>query len=289
MSNLATTWAGNGPPPDAPATLYPGKVMHARLKPFGHRFTYTVFSLLLDLDRLEDANRLSPLFSIERANLLSFRRADHGPRDGTSLRAHVDRLLDAHGIAAPRHVHLLCYPRVAGYVFNPLSVYFAYGPDQHLTALIYEVRNTFGDLHTYVAPVTPGQIGPNGVRQDQAKLFYVSPFIDMDQHYHFRILPPGHSVRVRILETDADGPLLSASFAGRARALTSRAIVSLCLKIPLMTLKVIGGIHWEALKLWLKGAPFHSPSQRQRGPAPSPASSSRAWGHALRAPDDCRG
>jgi len=276
MQRPVTTWSDNGPAPEAAAVLYPGKVMHARLKPFGHRFTYTVFSLLIDLDRLAEANRLSPLFSVNRINLLSFRAADHGPRDGSDLRTHIDALLAEQGLARSARVLLLCYPRVAGYVFNPLSVYFAYDGDGALTALIYEVRNTFGELHTYVAPVRNGQAGPEGVRQDQQKLFYVSPFIDMAQHYHFRILPPGAAVRVRILETDGEGPLLSASFAGRARRLTSRAVLSLCLKIPFMTLKVIGGIHWEALKLWLKGAPFHSPSKRPGAAAHAPASSSRA-------------
>lgn len=261
----ATTMADNGGPPPAAAQLYPGTVMHARLKPFGHRFSYSVFTLLVDIDRLADAGRISPLFSIGRFNLMSFREADHGPRDGSSLRAHVDAQLAARGIATPpARVLLLCYPRILGYVFNPLSVYFAYDENNDLIAVIYEVRNTFGDLHTYVEPVRPGQLGPEGVRQTRAKAFYVSPFIDMAQTYAFRVLPPGKAVRVRILESDAEGPLLSAAFAGRRREATSRAILSLCLKIPFMTLKIIGGIHWEATKLWLKGAPFHSPSRRPR-------------------------
>lgn len=260
---MATTQEANGPPPEAAAVLYPGKVMHARLKPFGHRFDYTVFSLLIDLDRLDEADRQSRLFSVGRFNLASFHEADHGPRDGTPLRAHVEGLLAARGIEAPpARILLLCYPRILGYVFNPLSVYFAYGAEGELVALVYEVRNTFGDIHTYVEPVRERQRGPEGIRQSRAKAFYVSPFIDMAQTYAFRVLPPGKAVRVRILESDATGPLLSAAFAGTAVPATSRALFSLCLKIPLMTLKVIAGIHWEAFRLWLKGAPFHSPSQR---------------------------
>lgn len=274
-SRPATTLADNGGPPDAAATLYPGKVMHARLKPFGHRFAYRVFTLLVDIDRLAEADRASPLFSLGRFNLMSFHEADHGPRDGTPLRAHVDRLLAAQGLAPPARVLLLCYPRILGYVFNPLSVYFAYDAHGRMSAVIYEVRNTFGDLHTYVEPVRAGQLGPEGIRQRRAKAFYVSPFIDMAQTYAFRVLPPGEAVRVRILESDAGGPLLSASFAGTRRAATSGAILSLCLKIPFMTLKVMGGIHLEAIKLWLKGAPFHTPSQRprtvQRNTAPAGA------------------
>lgn len=263
-ATAATTMADNGGPPPAAAQLYPGTVMHARLKPFGHRFSYSVFTLLADIDRLAEAGKVSRLFSVGRFNLMSFNEADHGPRDGSSLRAHVDRQLAARGLAAPARVLLLCYPRILGYVFNPLSVYFAYDENDDLLAVIYEVRNTFGDLHTYVEPVLPGQLGPEGVRQTRAKAFYVSPFIDMAQTYAFRVLPPGEAVRVRILESDADGPVLSAAFAGRRQEATSGAVLSLCLKIPFMTLKIIGGIHWEAAKLWLKGARFHSPSRRPR-------------------------
>ncbi len=265
-----TTMEANGRAPVSAASLYPGLVMHQRLKPFGHRFTYRVFSLLIDLDRLQEAGRQSPLFSVERANLVSFWQGDHGPRDGSSLRDHVDRLLCEAGLSdPPARVLLLCYPRVLGYVFNPLSVYFAYDAADRLVALVYEVRNTFGDLHTYVAPVGVKDIGPEGVRQERAKAFYVSPFIDMDQTYRFRVLPPGEAVRVRILETDSEGPLLSATFAGTRQEVRTAQLLGLSLKIPFMTLKVIVGIHWEALKLWLKGAPFHSPSRRHDRPSSS--------------------
>ncbi|WP_439528758.1 DUF1365 domain-containing protein [Pannonibacter sp.] len=262
--------AGNGPPPHAPVTLYTGQVMHARMKPVPHRFTYAVFSMLIDLDQLDAANATSALFSVGRFNLLSFHQRDHGPRDGSSLRAHVDRLLMEAGQGRPARVLLLAYPRLLGYVFNPLAVYYAYDAAGTLSGVIYEVRNTFGDLHTYVAPVTDGQLSAAGLRQDQVKAFYVSPFLDMQQHYHFRLLPPGQSVRIRILETDPEGPILSATFTGKGEPATSAAIAKACLRFPLMTLKVIAGIHYEALKLWLKGIRFHS---RPRTPDTGPASS----------------
>ncbi|MBO6755409.1 MAG: DUF1365 domain-containing protein [Roseibium sp.] len=249
--------ANNAAAPDAAAVLYAGKVMHQRMKPKAHRFSYNVFCALVDLDRLNDAGAQSRFFSVGRFNLVSFYPRDHGPRTGEDLRGHVDRLLQDKGVARPARVLLLAYPRILGYVFNPLSVYYAYDASGALTAVVYEVRNTFGGLHTYVAPVRPGQLSDAGLRQDQAKEFYVSPFIDMDQHYHFRLLPPGRAVRVRILETDGEGPLLSATFSGEHRPLTTAVLCRLCMKIPFMTLKVMAAIHWEAFKIWRKRVRFH--------------------------------
>lgn len=243
------------PPPCEPALLYGGEVMHARLKPTGHRFSYGVFCLLIDLDRLDEADRASRLFSVGRRNLLSFHEADHGMADADpSLRSHVDRLLAPTGVDIQGgRVLLLCYPRVLGFVFNPISVYFAYDRSGRLAAAIYEVRNTFGQIHTYVCPVESGQLSPAGLRQERDKVFYVSPFMEMAMRYHFRIRPPGEEVTLRILETDQEGPILSAAFSGRRRPLTSWQVLKSCVKIPFMTAKVVAGIHWEALKLWLKG------------------------------------
>jgi len=247
----------NGPAPEGAATLYVGTVMHHRMKPETHRFSYSVFSLLLDLDRLEDAGRASRFFSVDRFNLLSFHPRDHGPRDGSSLRGHVEALLAARGLAAPARILLLAYPRLFGYVFNPLSVYYTYDAEGQLTALVYEVRNTFGGLHTYVIPLETGQLSDAGIRQEQRKEFYVSPFIDMEQHYHFRMLPPGETVRVRILEKDGGEPLLAATFSGERTPFTSGNILRACLRVPLLTFKVMAAIHWEAFKIWRKRVPFH--------------------------------
>ena len=244
-----------GTPSDAAAALYFGDVMHARLKPMGHRFSYRVMSLLIDLDRLDAADRQSRLFGVNRAALYSFNEVDHGERDGSSLRTYVQRRAAEHGIdLAGGRVLLLCYPRLLGYTFNPLSVYFCYRATGELALTIYEVRNTFGDIHAYVLPVQPGQLSDAGVRQQQDKLFYVSPFIEMAMRYHFRVLPPGENVRVRILETDRDGPLLAATFNGRRRRLDTVGLLRSFFSLPLVTLKILGAIHWEALRLWLKGA-----------------------------------
>jgi DUF1365 family protein len=256
-------------PPAAPASLYVGAVMHARLKPMGHRFTYQVMNALIDLDRLAEADRMSRLFRVNRRGVFSFHERDHGPRDGAPLRAHVDRLLRAQGVDIDGgRVLLLCYPRLFGYVFNPLSVYYCYNAGGALHALIYEVRNTFGALHAYVLPVGAGEASAAGIRQAQDKTFYVSPFIGMAMRYHFRMLPPGDSVKVRILETDADGPLLAATFSGRRHDLTTGELVAALLHLPLVTLKIMGAIHFEALRLWLKGARIYPrPAARAAGPA----------------------
>jgi DUF1365 family protein len=240
---------------DDAAALYFGEVMHARLKPMGHRFSYRVMSLLIDLDRLEAADRQSRLFGVNRAALYSFNEADHGMRDGSSLRVYAQRCAAGHGIdLTGGKVLLLCYPRLLGYTFNPLSAYFCYRADGGLALIIYEVRNTFGDIHAYVLPVKPGELSEAGVRQTQDKLFYVSPFVEMAMRYHFRVSPPGHTVKLRILETDRGGPLLAATFHGQRRALTTAALLRSFFALPLVTLKIVAAIHWEALRLWLNGA-----------------------------------
>ncbi|PHP68397.1 DUF1365 domain-containing protein [Zhengella mangrovi] len=248
----------NGPPPAAAATLYPGQVMHHRLKPFGHRFTYSVFCVALDIDRLDEAGRLSPLFGVDRAAPISFHARDHLADGFPTLRSQADTLLLQAGLTERAdRIILLTYPRLFGYVFNPISTWYCHAADGRLLAVIYAVSNTFGEQHTYVAPVAPGELSPAGLRQSRDKLFHVSPFISMDARYHFRVLPPGRAVRLRIHETENGSPVLAATFSGAAQALTTPALARLLLRQPFMTLKVIGGIHWEALKLWLKGARFH--------------------------------
>jgi len=223
--------------------------------------------LLIDLDRLDAADRQSPLFGVNRAALYSFNEADHGDRDGSPLRIYAQRRAAEHGIDLTRgRVLLLCYPRLLGFTFNPLSVYFSYRDDGALALVIYEVRNTFGDIHAYALPVNADEASDAGIRQEQDKLFYVSPFLEMAMRYRFRVLPPGDSVKLRILETDRDGPLLAATFNGRRRPLNTVQLLRAFFALPLVTLKIIAAIHWEALRLWLKGA--------RLVPRPNPANDS---------------
>ena len=255
MPTPVTSNGTHGEAGDAAAALYVGDVMHARLKPIGHRFSYRVMSLLIDLDRLDEADGQSRLFGVNRAALYSFNEADHGARDGSPLRVHVQRCAAERGIdLTGGKVLLLCYPRLLGYTFNPLSVYFCYGANGELALMIYEVRNTFGDIHPYVLAVKPGELSDAGVRQQQDKLLYVSPFIEMAMRYHFHVSPPDQQVKLRILETDATGPLLSATFNGRRRALNTRQLLRAFFAFPLVTFKIMAAIHWEAMRLWIKGA-----------------------------------
>jgi hypothetical protein len=239
----------------AAAALYLGEVMHARLKPIGHRFSYRVMSLLIDLDRLDVADRQSRLFGVNRPAWYSFNEKDHGDRNGSSLRAYAQRRAVEHNVdLTGGRVLLLCYPRLLGFTFNPLSVYYCYRAGGELALMIYEVRNTFGDIHAYVLPIAPGEFSDAGLRQQQDKLFYVSPFIDMPMRYYFRVSPPRADVKLRILETDRAGPLLAATFHGRRHDLTSARLVRSFFSLPLVTLKIVAAIHWEALRLWVKGA-----------------------------------
>jgi hypothetical protein len=263
------------PAPTQPLSVYVGPVMHARMKPRVHRFSYRVFNILIDLDHLDAAARCSAVFSVNKFNMLSFHTRDHGgpDRGEATLREHADHLFAQAGLPdRPARVLLMCFPRVFGYVFNPISIYFAYDAQGELVGIIYEVRNTFGDLHSYVAPIRSGELDVNGLRQERDKLFYVSPFVGPNMRYRFRIRPPTDDVAVRILETDADGPILSATVHGARRPVTTARLLGLCASLPMLTLKVVLGIHFEAVRLWFKGIRFY-----HRPTAPPAASSDGAF------------
>jgi len=228
--------------------------MHARLKPKVHRFSYNVFSILIDLDRLKEVESKSIFFSVNRANISSFYEKDHGARDGSRLRQHIDNLLVDGGIPRPTKVMLWCNPRIFGYTFNPLSIYYCYDATDELSCVVYQVHNTFGQSHSYVAQITKLNDGaPDTIRQSADKRFYVSPFLDMDLRYDFRLNRPDQALRIRILEHDSTGPILAATFSGNRKAFKSmNLLLGICKNLGL-TWKIMAGIHFEALFLWLKG------------------------------------
>jgi DUF1365 family protein len=236
------------------AALYAGRVMHHRLRPFRHRFSYRVCPALFDLDRLAALSARCRLFSYNRANLVSFHDKDHGARDGGPLRPHIERLLaEAGQTQPPTRILLLCYPRMLGYVFNPLSVYFCYDQADRLFAIVHEVKNTFGEQHSYVLAAEPGA---GGVQQACEKRFHVSPFIALRGTYRFAIRPPAEQISLVIALDMPEGRQMLASFVGRRRTFDDRGLAWLLLRFPLMTVKVILAIHWQALRLWLRGARF---------------------------------
>ena len=231
--------------------IYNGEVIHKRFKPKVHYFRYKVFSLLIDLDELNTLNNLIPYFSYNRFNLISFYDKDHGYRDGSSLKQWVIKNLKDAGINDQKiNIKLLCYPRIFGYVFNPLSVFFVYDKSKSLIAILYEVKNTFGEQHTYVFQINSDQ---NIIENNCIKKFFVSPFMDLKSEYFFKILIPGNRLSVVIDQRDSEGKLLFASQDGKRCELTSKNLLFSYLKHPLMTFKIISAIHFEALRLWLKG------------------------------------
>lgn len=240
------------------ACIYRGRVMHQRLRPFRQRFTYRVWTLFVPLDELESIDRRLRLLSMDRRNWLSLAARDHGARDGSPLEPWVrERLREAGIDDGGGRVFMLAFPRVFGYVFNPLTVYFAYDAAARLRAILYEVKNTFGGQHTYAFAVD-GNVKrlAHGCDKD----FYVSPFIPMQAHYAFNLRPPGERLSVVINERVPEGPQLVASMTGDRRPLSDAELARCLLAYGPMTLKVMAGIHWEALKLWVRGAPFRAPS-----------------------------
>jgi len=234
--------------------IYSGSVIHKRFKPKEHFFKYKVFSLLLDLSELNELDHKLNFFSLNKFNLISFYEVDHGNRDGSSLLDWVKNNLSNNNVSTVNiRVKLLCYPRILGYVFNPLSVFFVYDQNENLISILYEVKNTFGEQHTYFFKVE----NQNKLIQNNcSKKFHVSPFIEMNCNYFFKILNPAQKLSVIIDQYDQKGKILFASQDGERSDLTSKNLMKSYLKHPLMTFKIISAIHFEAFKLWMKGIKF---------------------------------
>lgn len=234
------------------SALYRGIVVHQRLRPLRHRLSYKLFWMLFDLDELPDIHQSLRFFSHNGRNLIGFRDSDH--LDGTDrpLRSQLEAELTAAGITPDGGpIRLLCMPRVLGSVFNPISVWFCHRRDESLAAMLYEVNNTFGQRHCYLIPVAdPDQ---PIVRQTCNKQFYVSPFMRMAMTYDFQVVPPGETTTVVVNGSDADGPLIATSFVGQRRPLNDASLLGVVLRHGVLALTVLAAIHWEAVKLLLKG------------------------------------
>ena len=231
--------------------IYIGSVIHKRFKPKKHFFKYSVFSLFLDLDEINELDQQIPFFSYNKFNILSFFDKDHGYRDGSSIKDWLIDVLQKKNISTiDIKIKILCYPRIFGYVFNPLSIFFIYDINSNPIAILYEVKNTFGEQHTYVFKI---DIKNKQILNNCKKKFYVSPFMDLESKYFFKVLIPNERLSVIIDQRDKEGKLLFASQDGERVKLSSKNLLISYLKHPLMTLKIISAIHYEALKLWIKG------------------------------------
>jgi hypothetical protein len=220
--------------------------------------------MLLDLNEIDSLSRRLKLFSRNRFNLTGFYDADHGDGSHVSLLEQTETLLRQAGCKADQlTIRLLCMPRILGYGFNPLSIYFCTRPDGLLEAIIYEVHNTFGERHSYVMPVRAGDTGI--IEQHCSKEFYVSPFLGIDMSYAFRILPPAATVEVSIRGRESGKTVIAASLSGSRQEMTEGTLTKAVVSHPLLPLKVIAGIHWHALQMILKGFRLHPRNQLPGG------------------------
>ncbi len=243
---------------DETACLYAAQVGHRRLVAPLYAFKYQVFYLLLDIDHIAQSAASARFFSHNRFNLLSFHDRDHGAETQGGLRDWAEGLMQQSGIEPDGgRIRLLVMPRLLGYAFNPISLWYCEGRDGSLRAVIAEVRNTFKEKHSYLLASAGAPIAYETALEKE-KCFHVSPFFDLNGRYRFELGEPSQQLRVHIHETRDGVPILDASLTGQRRPLRDRVIVWQVLKMPFMTLKVVAGIHWEALKIWLRGGKFHS-------------------------------
>lgn len=241
------------------STIYEGMTTHVRWKPFEHRLKYGLFSLLLDLDELAELEQIR-FFSHNRINLVSFFDKDHGARDGRDLRDWITGELSKAGIReVPGRIRLLCLPRIAGYEFNPLTVWFIDGVDESPRWILYEIHNTFGEAHSHLVAVDGSDQHRHGFRKE----LFVSPFFDVEGGYRVRISQPGERLSITITYEIEGERVFAATLTGRRVPLESKTLLAALVRYPLVTFKVMGAIHWEAAKLWVKGARY-----RKRPTAP---------------------
>ncbi len=230
--------------------LYNGIITHTRFKPVKHFLKYNTFSLFIDLDEVEKLDKSIKIFSFNKFNIYSFYNKDHGNRDGNSLKEWALFNLKKFNIQQNiNKIKILCYPRIFGYVFNPLSIFYCYENDK-LKAIFYEVKNTFNEQHTYIFKINDNE----EITQKCKKKFYVSPFMNMETYYNFKLINPKEKLSVFIKQTDGKETILTATQTGERKEFNLKQLIINFFKYPLMTIKIIGSIHFEALLLWKKGA-----------------------------------
>ena len=232
--------------------IYNGIVSHQRFKPIKHSLKYKTFSLLIDLDEIESLDKNISIFSLNKFNIFSFYNRDHGARDEGSLKDWVQKNIKKFNISNNiTKIKLLCYPRIFGYVFNPLSIFYCY-ENNDLKAIFYEVKNTFNEQHTYIFKIKDNE----KIEQKCKKKFYVSPFMDMETYYNFKLLNPNEKLSIFIRQTNGEETVLTATQTGDKKEFSFKQLLINFFKYPLMTIKIISSIHYEAFFLWKKGAVY---------------------------------
>jgi len=238
--------------------IYNGTVKHKRFKPIEHSLNYKTFSLLIDLDEIESLAKNISIFSFNKFNIFSFYNLDHGARDGSSLKKWVLKNTKKFKISGNiTKIKLLCYPRIFGYVFNPLSIFYCYD-NNNLKAIFYEVKNIFNEQHTYIFKIK----NKKKIEQKCKKKFYVSPFIDMETYYNFKLLNPKKKLSIFIRQMDGKETILTATQTGDKKEFSFKQLLINFFEYPLMTIKIISSIHYEAFFLWKKGAVYRKRNKK---------------------------
>ena len=258
------------------SSLYECTVLHERFAPKRHRFSYRLFYFALDLDELEMSSRRLALFSFNRANLFSFHENDflptgeplHNPTGPTgapssaanpsSLKSRVRAFCSDHDadFGPGGRVLLITLPRVLGFQFNPVSFYFCFDSAGRPVGAIAEVTNTFREVKLYFVLPAEQRAGSAVFRLRTPKHFYVSPFFGLDLAFDLTLRAPGEKLAVRIDDFAGDSRVLHATLTGQRTALTDARLAWFLLKYPLVTLKIVASIHWQAFRLWLKRVPY---------------------------------
>lgn len=249
---------------DPPAWIVRSEVVHKRYFPVRYRFRHSIVGCLIDIDRLDELQCRSRLFSVNRFNVLSVYTRDHGRRDGSAWRPWIEERLKEFGIALDGgRIRLLMVPRILGFAFNPLSTWYCEDSDGHLRAVVLEVRNTFGEHHHY-ALHADGAILSWPVRVEKTKRFHVSPFIGMDARYRFRIADPNLGPKIGIREYQGENLMLMASQVGVLSPFSDPQILRQLSRMPLAGGKILALIHWQALRIWLRGARYFPRPRRPK-------------------------
>lgn len=243
------------------SAIYEGAVRHRRFSPVSHSFSYRLFMMYLDLDELPTLFAGRWLWSAERSNVASFKRTDHVGDPSIPLDQSTRQLVEARtGFRPVGPIRLLTHLRYFGYIFNPVSFYFCFDEaDRRVEAIVAEITNTpWGERHCYVGGPEANRAVGRSKRYQLDKVFHISPFIDMDVVYDWRFTEPASQLAIHMENVNAGRPFFDATMRLRRREISRASLAHVLVQYPLMTAKVIGAIHWQALKLWVKGVPFHS-------------------------------